>query len=176
MCGRFAFFAHRKRLQEQFSLSHIPEEIPSNYNITPGQDIAAVREMKDGTRGLVMLRWGLVPSWARDFKTGYRMINARAESVAEKPAFRNAFKRRRCLIPASGFYEWQKQGQDGKQPWFIRIKEEDIFAFAGLWEHWESADGQPVESCTIITVESNELIARIHDRMPVILHKEDYET
>ena len=123
-----------------------------------------------------MLRWGLIPSWAKDKKTGYKMINARAESVMKKPAFRNAFRYRRCLIPASGFYEWQKR--DGKkQPRFITLKDTDLFAFAGLWERWKNPEDESevIESCTIITTDSNKLVKPLHDRMPAILEKPNYE-
>jgi len=175
MCGRFAFWAPKRRLVEEFSLEDAPEIRP-RYNIAPGQDIAAVREPREKPRELVMLRWGLIPSWAKDRKTGYRMINARVESVSAKPAFRAAFKKRRCLIPASGFYEWQKTG-GRKQPWFITLKNTDLFAFAGLWERWEDLKTKEViDSCTILTTDSNELVARLHDRMPVILKRPAYDT
>ena len=179
MCGRFAFWITRKRLKEEFDLPG-PEdalpEIPPRYNIAPGTDIAAVRNLPDKPRELAMLRWGLIPSWAKDKKTGYRMINARAESVMKKPAFRNAFRYRRCLIPASGFYEWQKR--DGKkQPWFITLRDTDLFAFAGLWERWKNPENESevIESCTIITTDSNELVRPLHNRMPVVLERPDYE-
>ena len=126
MCGRFAFWITGKRLREEFGLRDALE-LPPRYNIAPGTDIAAVRQRPESARELAMLHWGLIPSWAKDKKTGYRMINARAESVLKKPAFRSAFRYRRCLIPASGFYEWQKR--DGKkQPWFITLKDTDVFA------------------------------------------------
>ena len=178
MCGRFAFRASRKRLKEEFDLPG-PEdalpELPARYNIAPGTDIAAIRQRPESPRELAMLRWGLIPSWAKDKKTGYRMINARAESVMKKPAFRNAFRYRRCLIPASGFYEWQKTGGK-KQPWFITLKDTDLFAFAGLWERWKNPEDESevIESCTIITTDSNELVRPLHDRMPVILEKPHY--
>ena len=180
MCGRFAFWVTRRRLREEFDLAAAPDElpeIPARYNIVPGTDIAAIRRRQESpTRELAMLRWGLIPSWAREKKTGYRMINARAESVMKKPAFRNAFKDRRCLIPASGFYEWQKTGGK-KQPWFITLKDTDLFAFAGLWERWKNPedDSEVIESCTIITTDSNKLVRPLHDRMPVILERPYYE-
>jgi len=172
MCGRFAFTASKKELLEHFSLSHAPPIEPS-YNIAPGQDIAAIRQA--GTsQELVLCHWGLIPSWSKDKKIAYKMINARAESVGTKSAFRNAFRKRRCLIPATGFFEWQKK--DGKkQPWFLRLKDQETMAFAGLWEHWEGTDGEVIESCTIITTEANELIRPIHQRMPVIIEKKDYD-
>jgi putative SOS response-associated peptidase YedK len=131
--------------------------------------------MGDKGRELAMLRWGLVPFWAKDLKIGYRTINARAETVASKPAFRAAFRQRRCLIPADGFYEWKTQS-GGKQPYYIRLKHNHLFAFAGLWEHWKSETGEIMESCTIIVTNANELVRSIHDRMPVILNPNDYET
>jgi putative SOS response-associated peptidase YedK len=120
------------------------------------------------------MRWGLIPSWADDPKIGYKLINARAETVAGKPAFRNAFRQRHCLIPADGFYEWHAAGTKAKQPWHIRRKDGRPFAFAGLWEHWNAPESPPVESCTIITTDANEVVRPIHDRMPVILDPADY--
>jgi len=174
MCGRFAFWASRKRIEEEFALEDVPE-LPPRYNIAPGTDIAAIRKRPESSRELALLHWGLIPAWAKDKKTGYRMINARAESVTSKPAFRNAFRYRRCLIPANGFYEWQKTG-GRKQPWFITLKGKDLFAFAGLWERWKNPrdETEVIESCTIITTASNGLVKRLHDRMPVILLPGDY--
>ena len=175
MCGRFAFWITGKRLKKEFDLPAVPEITP-RYNIAPGTDIASIRKRPEGEREFAMLHWGLIPSWAKDKKTGYRMINARAESIMKKPAFKNAFRYRRCLIPASGFYEWQKR--DGrKRPWFITLRDTDVFAFAGLWERWKNPqDGNEIiESCTIITTASNELVKPLHDRMPVILERADYE-
>jgi len=177
MCGRFAFWASRKRLKEEFELPYPEEalpELPARYNIAPGAEIAAVRQLPERPRELALLRWGLIPSWASEEKSGYRMINARAESVAQKPAFKNAFRYRRCLIPANGFYEWQKTG-GRKQPWFITLKDKDLFAFAGLWERWKNPDtGDVIESCTIITTDSNDLVRKLHDRMPVIFEPSAY--
>lgn len=172
MCGRFAFHASRERLMQRFGLAEVPELAP-RYNITPQSDIAAVR---DG--GCALLRWGLVPFWAKDPKIGNRMINAKAETVAEKPAFRHAFAKRRCLIPASGFYEWRRTaGGKIKIPYYIHPADDDLFAFAGLWERWHGKDahaGEVIESCTILTTEANALCARIHDRMPVIVAPEHW--
>jgi putative SOS response-associated peptidase YedK len=137
--------------------------------------VAAVRRTADApARELVMLRWGLIPSWAKDPKIGYRMINARAESVAEKPSFRTAFQRRRCLILADGYYEWQKTGTV-KQPYFIHLRDDIPFALAGLWESWRDENDQTLETCTIITTDASALTRRIHDRMPVILDDSDYD-
>jgi putative SOS response-associated peptidase YedK len=141
------------------------------YNIAPSQPVAAIRQSPQG-RELVMLRWGLVPFWVKELKTGYSMINARAETVAEKPSFRTAFQRRRCLIPADGFFEWKPQAQ-GKQPYYIHRLDGEPLALAGLWDRWESPD-QVIESCTILVTEANDLMRPIHDRMPVILDREHY--
>jgi len=146
---------------------------PPLFNIAPTQTVAAVRAGTGGERELCQLRWGLIPSWADDAAIGSRLINARAETVATKPAFRQAFKSRRCLVVANGFYEWQKTGRR-KQPFYIRLKDDRPFGFAGVWERWSKA-GQPVESCTIITTEANELVSPIHDRMPVIVPPEAYD-
>jgi len=174
MCGRFALSAPVDRLYRHFGLSST-EELPPRYNIAPGQQIPAIREPKSG-RELVMMLWGLVPFWAKEVKTGSGLINARSETMAEKPSFRNSFKQYRCLIPADGFYEWKIiPGQKKKQPYFIRMKDKGIFAMAGLWSIWKNqAAGDVVESCAIVTTGSNTLLAEIHDRMPVILYPESY--
>jgi len=140
------------------------------YNIAPSQDIAAVRQGAEG-RELLMLHWGLVPSWAKEPATGFSMINARAETVDCKPAFRTAFRRRRCLIPADGFYEWR--AVNGKQPYRFTVAG-GVFAFAGLWEHWQGPAGEVVDSCTIIVTDANDLVRHVHDRMPVIIDPADY--
>jgi len=167
MCGRFNLIADADALVDFFELGQAMGLQP-RYNIAPSQDVAVVRETGGG-RALSMLRWGLIPSWAKDPKIGYRMINARAETVAEKPSFRVALLRRRCLLPATGFYEW-KVVPGGKQPYNIQVGDGGLFAFAGLWERW-----QGVESCTIIVTEANKAISAIHDRMPVILDPSDYK-
>jgi len=184
MCGRFTLRTPTNLLVQQFLLDSAPA-LPPRYNIAPTQQIAAVRKTSDDPqRHLVLLHWGLIPSWADDAKIGSRMINARGETVAEKPAFRAAFKRRRCLVPADGYYEWKKPaGGKGKsnsggkkQPYYITMADDRPFAFAGLWEYWEGASAEgPIESCTIITTDANQRTAEIHDRMPVILHEDDYE-
>lgn len=149
------------------------EPLQPRFNIAPTQPVAVVR-FGPGARQLAWLKWGLVPSWARDASIGNRLINARAESVADKPAFRTAFRRRRCLVLADGFYEWRRTGAK-KQPFFIRLRDDRPFAFAGLWESWEGADHSSLETCTILTTGPNELMKPIHDRMPVILASDDYE-
>lgn len=158
-------------LQEVFDLFREPEFSP-RYNIAPTQSVAVIRRTDAGNE-LSMLRWGLIPSWAKDVKIGASLINARGETVATKPAFRSAFKRRRCLIPADGFYEWKQTGTKTKQPYYISLKQELPFAFAGLWESWTSPEGGTIESCTIITTEANDALKELHDRMPVILNAAD---
>ena len=176
MCGRFTLRTPTGELVEQFRLGLAPQLEP-RFNIAPTQRVSTVRiAPEDGQRFLSLMRWGLIPAWSKDPSIGARMINARAETVAEKPAFRAAFKRRRCLVPADGYYEWKKAGSR-KLPHYIRMRDDRPFAFAGLWETWQAADGaeDPIETCTIITTEANELSRPIHDRMPVILGPADFD-
>lgn len=185
MCGRFTLRSNLNLILQQFGLDEAPDLTP-RYNIAPTQLVPTVRAAGSG-RELAMLRWGLIPSWSKDEKIGNRLLNARSETAAEKPSFRTAFRRRRCLVVADGFYEWQKIGPDQagagkgakKQPYYIRMRDERPFAFAGLWESWRGPKGaelaSPIESCTILTTGPNELMQRLHDRMPVILSPEDYE-
>lgn len=178
MCGRFALVTTNEGLAQAFglapdSVANIPEAVP-RYNIAPTQPVAAIRQDEAGQRELTFFRWGLVPSWAKDISFGARLINARSETVAEKPSFRNAFKRRRCLIPASGFFEWQKQN-GGKQPVYIHAHDGALFALAGLWETWRDPAGSALQTCTILTTTPNELMAPIHNRMPVIIEAEDFD-
>lgn len=173
MCGRFTLRATPEQLAELFDLPETPPAVP-RYNIAPTQPVFAVRTNPHiGVREATFFTWGLVPSWADDPSIGSRMINARAETVAEKPSFRAAYKYRRCLIPADGFYEWQKT-QEGKQPHLIGMADGAPFAFAGLWEHWER-NGSEIESCTILTTDANALVSPIHNRMPVILDPADFD-
>jgi putative SOS response-associated peptidase YedK len=173
MCGRYTLRSSRESIAQAFDVPEVPE-LPARYNIAPTQSVPAVRVDPDRrVRELSLFLWGLVPSWADDPSIGNKMINARAETVAEKPAFRHAFKSKRCLVVADGFYEWRKFDRN-KQPYFIRMKDERPFAFAGLWEYWERDTGA-LQSCTIITTEPNDLVAPIHDRMPVILPESDYD-
>lgn len=161
------------QLQDTFPWLQVPEELQPRYNIAPTQPVAVVPN--NGENRLEYFQWGLIPSWAKDPSIGNRMINARADTLAEKPAFRAAFRRRRCLVLADGFFEWRKEpGQKAKQPMYIRLQTGVPFAFAGLWEVWNPADGSQILSCTIITTEPNELVGEIHNRMPVILPEEGY--
>jgi len=173
MCGRFTLFEADNILSKEFGVSGIPPLSP-RYNIAPSQPIAVVRTPTAGSgRELALLRWGLIPSWSKDPAIGNRLINARAETAREKPSFRNAFRRHRCLIPTNGFYEWQRQ-ERGKQPYFVRMRDDRLFAFAGLWDRWESPDKGVIETCTILTTAANAVLAPIHDRMPVILPPAEY--
>lgn len=153
-------------LREQLDLGELPVEFSSNRNISPGQFVPAVTDPV--TREVNLFKWGLIPGWAKDPKVGYRMFNARAETLAEKPSFRVPFLRRRCLIPADGFYEWKMVG-DRKYPFLFTLTDQKPFTFAGLWESWRDPEGVELRSCTIITTEPNELVRQYHDRMPVIL-------
>lgn len=178
MCGRFALMTPTETLLEQFGVTQTSldlAQVGPRYNVAPTQPVLAVRSTAvPPHRELTFLRWGLVPSWAKEIRSGAPLINARAETVAEQPVFRAAFKRRRCLLPADGFYEWQKQ-PDGKQPMYIEMMDKRPFALAGLWEIWHDPDGSSLESCTILTITPNELMAPIHNRMPVILDSADYD-
>ena len=173
MCGRFDLHLPRELIEEIFGIS-IPRNIMPRYNIAPTQEIAVVRMSPDRTRQLDFLKWGLIPSWAKDPSIGSRMINARSETVHEKPAFRNSFKNRRCIIPANGFYEW-KETAGRKKPLYVKMKDNSPMLFAGLWDHWKPAEGEVIESCSILTTSSNDLVEPLHDRMPVILRIEDVE-
>ncbi len=171
MCGRFTLHVDIKTVAEQFGVPATLETSP-RYNVAPTQEVVSI--MRNGASHLALLRWGLIPSWAKDESIGSRMINARAETLAEKPSFKGLLRSKRCLIIADGFYEWKKEN-GFKTPMYITLKNGEPFAFAGLWDQWKSPDGQPIRSCTIITTGPNELVASIHDRMPAILQPEAYE-
>jgi putative SOS response-associated peptidase YedK len=170
MCGRYTLKTPVNVLAERFQLDEYPSSLTPSYNIAPTQEVAAVVQ-EDDRRKLELFHWGLIPSWAKDPAVGNRMINARAETVSGKPSFRTASKKRRCLIVADGFYEWQKS-DNGKQPFYLRMKDSSLFAFAGLWESWDK--GEEIRSCSIITTDANDLMNEIHHRMPVILPPENY--
>ncbi len=174
MCGRFTLILDPGDLQDELDLGGIPEEYAPRYNIAPTQPVAVVREEK--TRQVEMFHWGLIPSWAKDMAIGNKLINARSETLQEKPSFRSPFSKRRNLILSSGFYEWRQidqTGRQGKEPLFIHLKDARAFAFAGLWEEWLSPEGERIHSTTIITCPANSLISDFHDRMPVILDKKN---
>lgn len=171
MCGRYALVVVGDgSLQRRFSLEGLFDESPERYNVAPTQTLPVIT--RNSPNRVAMMRWGLIPSWAKDASISSRMINARAETVAEKPAFRTALRSRRCLVPASGFFEWKREGS-GKTPHFVHLPNEPLFAFAGLYDLWRDPDGQTVQSYTIITTEPNDLMSTIHNRMPVILRRED---
>ena len=185
MCGRFTQRMTWRELHERMDLIGTPLNLPPRYNVAPSQDVAVVRAAGNG-RALAMLRWGLIPAWANDSAIGHRLINARSETAAEKPSFRSAFRHRRCLIPADGFYEWKREGKT-RQPWLFGLSDGALFAFAGLWESWtvpagaahtaslaERGPGDAVETCTILTTSANETVAPVHGRMPVILPPDVY--
>lgn len=165
MCGRFTLHHTTETLIEYFSIDQIAVAFKPRYNIAPSQPVSIIVQQQH--RNMEAFHWGLVPSWAKDSKMGARLINARAETVAEKPAFRAAFKRRRCLIPASGFYEWHQQGKE-KIPMYIRLSNNHPFAFAGLWDEWYGPNGEVLHSCTILTTQANAFMRSLHQRMPVI--------
>lgn len=176
MCGRFSLGATDAEILAEFKAEREQtDEYQKRYNIAPSQIISGVRQIEQD-RVVSGLKWGLIPAWAKDAEIGNRMINARAESITEKPSFKSAFKSRRCLIPASGFFEWKRAGDNGKQPFYFYLKDRSVFGFAGLWESWvDKETGEKTESCTIITTEANAILKPVHDRMPVIIKPEDYE-
>lgn len=175
MCGRYSQSHSSEAIAAAFQLVGVPSVSP-RYNIAPTQSVATVLQTAEQPdRQFRWLHWGLIPSWAKDRTIASRLINARSETVTEKPSFRTAFKRRRCLILADGFYEWQRL-EHQKQPFYFHLEDHQPFAFAGLWEHWQSPTGDEIQSCTILTTQANEVLKPLHDRMPVILSAEDYET
>jgi putative SOS response-associated peptidase YedK len=169
MCGRFTLTTDLDRLAEHFAFHAAKLSYTPRYNVAPSQPVLTLIDAQEHRAGF--LRWGLIPSWAKDPGIGDRMINARAETVAEKPSFRRALQKRRCLVLADGFYEWKKEGKK-KTPMYIALKSHQPFGFAGLWETWKSPEGEPIHSCTIITTTPNSLMESIHNRMPVILPRE----
>ena len=176
MCGRFVRRSPLQHVVELFSASLVDARLlaPPRYNIAPTQDVLAVRMRDDGQRTLGLLHWGLIPAWADDPAIGNRMINARAETVSQKPAFRQAFRQRRCLLPADGFYEWKPAGKR-KQPYLFHRRDNELFAFAGLWDRWQR-DEQTIDSCTILTTDANAVVRPVHDRMPLIIAPQAYDT
>lgn len=171
MCGRFARKATPAEIQSAFAVDVIKAELGPSYNIAPTQAVLAVVQNGSGRRGLVALKWGLIPHWSRDPGVASKLINARAESAHEKPSFREALRKRRCLIVANGFYEWQKST---KQPHYIHFEDQPLFGFAGLYEFWQDPMNQRVETCTILTTQANQAIAPLHERMPVVMAREHF--
>lgn len=172
MCGRFVADIPTEVLKQLFSLMEAPQLEP-RYNVTPGQPVAVIRNQADHNR-IDLLKWGLVPGWSKEPGIGSHLINAGCETVYEKPAFRHAIKYRRCIIPASGFYEWEQSGEHRKQPWFFRMADQSPMCLAGLWESWKAPDGNELETFAIMTTTANKLVAPVHDRMPVILHPDTF--
>jgi putative SOS response-associated peptidase YedK len=175
MCGRYRLTAKERYLRDHFGLDDDPSWTP-RWNIAPTQQVATVRQdAREPRRIFRLVRWGLIPYWAKDPAMGFKTINAQAETAVEKPAFREAMRRRRCLIPADGFYEWQKITPQEKQPYHFSMLDDSVFALAGLWESWRDPAGQTIETCTILTTKPNALVAAVHDRMPAILTPESYD-
>lgn len=175
MCGRYTLHHKAKTLVDRFDTQSIKEELRDNYNVAPGQFMPVVIN-EQGEAKLELMKWGLIPFWAKDPKIGYKLINARAETLFEKPMWRNVIKSKRCLIPADGFYEWKRVNEDSKgqkRPYYIRPKQEDLFSFAGVWESWKDVEGLEWKTYSIITTEPNKEMSRIHDRMPVVLHRKE---
>ena len=176
MCGRYRLTAKERYIADHFDLEESEVQWTPRYNIAPTQEAAIVRQdRKQPKRIFSLMRWGLVPSWAKDISIGFKTINAMCETAAEKAAFREAMRKRRCLVPADGFYEWQKLGKKEKQPYNIGMADDSLFAFAGLWERWHDPAGTPLNSFTILTTDANALVSGIHDRMPVIIKPENYD-
>jgi putative SOS response-associated peptidase YedK len=170
MCGRYYLEENLESLEARYHLTHTDISYIPRYNIAPTQYAPVI--IKGATKQLKLFKWGLIPSWAKDISIGSKMINARAETLMEKKSFRDAFQKRRCIVPASGFYEWDKVGNK-KQPYVFRLSNEKIFSMAGLWDVWKNAQGENIYSFTVITTEPNEYLRPYHHRMAVILHKED---
>jgi putative SOS response-associated peptidase YedK len=168
MCGRFQLSVKGRHISERFNVEVFDEMYKPNYNCAPSQKLPVITNSEPGK--LNFFRWGLIPSWAKDPKIGYKLINTRAESIAEKPSFKNAFKKRRCLVPANGFFEWRKD--ENKTPFRIFLRSDELFSMAGIWETWKDAEGKPINSFSIITTTPNSLMENIHNRMPVILPRE----
>ena len=177
MCGRYALHQSSADLRERYNLATSPKDVRENYNVAPGQIMPVITKDEDGKTRLEMMKWGLIPFWAKDPNIGYKMINARAETIFDKPAWRSVVLRKRCLIPADGFYEWLKEndakGKVQKRPYYIHPKQENIFSFAGVWETWKDSNDNVWMTYSIITTDANKEMRAVHDRMPVILHPED---
>jgi len=172
MCGRYTLVPNND-FYNRFEAENRLDDLLPHYNIAPGQTLPVITH--NSPNQVVLMRWGLIPSWAKDPKIAYHTINAKAETVATKPAFRSSFKTKRCLVPASGFYEWKKLDSKKKQPFYFQLKSQELFSFAGLYDIWKNENGEEHKTYTIITTVANEDVAIVHDRMPVILNKKDEE-
>ena len=175
MCGRFVLFSGIDAVSGLLGADPYGVGLAPSYNIAPTRPVVAAVRADDGTRRLAVLRWGLVPSWSKGPDSRFAMINARCETAAERPAYRAAWRRRRCLVPMDGFYEWERRPDGGKQPWFLRLAGGGVFAVAGLWEHWTAPGGEEIHSCTLLTTAANRAVAPVHDRMPVIVPPERFD-
>ncbi|HEX2329555.1 MAG TPA: SOS response-associated peptidase [Candidatus Angelobacter sp.] len=177
MCGRYRLTAKERYIAEHFGVDEAEVHWSARYNLAPTQEVAVIRQdRKEPKRHFSLMRWGLIPYWSKDASIAARTINAMAETVAEKPTFRDAVRKNRCLIPADGFYEWKKLGAKEKQPYNIGMRDDGLFAFAGLWDRWKTPGGDIWETCSVITTDANSLLQPIHTRMPVILKPEDYDS
>ncbi len=175
MCGRYTLLSQADKLKKHYNLAKLPKDIRQNFNVAPGQILPVVHADEQGKPVLEMMKWGFIPVWAKDPNMGYKLINARDDGIFDKPMWRNVIKKKRCLIPANGFYEWQrpKSTKEQKQPFYIHPKQLDLFSFAGVWETWKDVEGKLWKTYSIITTEPNKEMAKVHNRMPVILHPED---
>ncbi len=176
MCGRYTLHKKAKELARRYNLAIVPKDISDNFNVAPGQIMPVITADETGNRHMELMKWGLIPIWAKDPSIGYKLINARDDTIFEKPMWRSAILKRRALIPADGFYEWKRLPEDSKerkQPFYIHPKHEDIFSFAGVWETWKDTEGEELKTYSIITTAPNAEMSRVHNRMPVILHPED---
>lgn len=174
MCGRYTLNRRQEEIEQAFNIEKVVADAVARCNVAPTQTVAVVRS-DDGERVLDAFRWGLIPFWTKELNKSKPMINARAESIAEKPYWKNCISKKRCIVPADGFYEWKKEGK-AKTPMWIHLQDKSIFGFAGLWDEWRSPDGELIRSCSIITCAANDAVAPVHDRMPVILHRENFGT
>ena len=173
MCGRYALYGPSSRYQEHFHTESWPD-FPDRYNIAPSAWVPVIRQAPDGGRVTDLLRWGLIPNWSKDESIGVKLNNARGETVSEKPSFRSAYQKRRCIVPASGYYEWQEIPGERKQPWYIHLKSDEPMAMGGLWESWKNPAGELIRTFCVVTTGPNAVMAPIHDRMPVILQRDDW--
>lgn len=173
MCGRFTLASRAETIADYFGIE-VPYQLKPRYNIAPSQDVLVLRQLPEASLEFTLMRWGLIPAWQKEEDIGSQWINARSETIDEKPLFKKLFQKKRCLIVVDGFYEWHVMSKNAKQPYYICKKDHGPFVFAGLWEHWESKEGKVIESCTILTTDANILLKPIHHRMPVILPKTDF--
>lgn len=176
MCGRYTLHKKIDDIAKRYNLANVPDDIHDNFNVAPGHIMPVITDDETGKPKLELMKWGLVPFWAKDVKIGYKLINARDDTIFEKPVWRSVILKKRCLVPADGFYEWKRPSDDSKerkQPFYIHPKQTDLFSFAGVWDTWKDVEGKEFKTYSIITTEPNKEMAGVHNRMPVILHQED---